>query len=192
MLLRSKLSFFIEQVLMAGMLRISIVRLIIRVLPSLSLRSKRLALDVVVTHLPLGRALWSININLTQLPFYSHSIRNSTSPSRILIKLLIVVVIGDLNLVMVNFQHGMDHSISAIIVNLSQVNQHTWFWKMKMVRMLLLGSIKVSLMLLRSSASKWSSRQHETSKIKKMKQTSLTAIETSHAHALQRKKNNYW
>ena len=84
MLLRSKLSFFIEQVLMAGMLRISIVRLIIRVLPSLSLRSKRLALDVVVTHLPLGKALIG-NINLTLLPFYSHSIRNSTSPSRIII-----------------------------------------------------------------------------------------------------------
>ena len=123
MLLRSKLSFFIELVFMAGLVRIFIERLIIRVLPSLSLRSKRLALDVVVTHLPLGINL--INVNLTQLPFYSHSIRNSTSPSRILIKLLIVIVIGDLHLVMVIFQHIMDHSISAIIVILTHVIQHT-------------------------------------------------------------------
>ena len=106
----------------------------------------------------LGKHRGSVYISLTQLHSYSLSTTRSISQSRIMIRLFIVEVITDLDLVMMKiFQHIMSLSIAATIVVLTQRSQHILLKMMEMGRMALLGSMEVTSMLLRSSASRWSS-----------------------------------
>jgi hypothetical protein len=88
---KSKLNYYIEEVFMAGSMLTFMGKLIIKVLLSHFSRSKRPDIDVEVSRLSLG-----IHLVLTKkilLLSFSLSRTSSTSLSRILITLFVVVVI---------------------------------------------------------------------------------------------------
>ena len=101
---KSKLNYYTEEVFMAGNMLTFMARLIIKVQLSHFSRSKRQDIDVEVSHLSLGIHL--IHTKKILLLSFSLSRTSSTSLSRILITLFVVIVVTDLNLVVVMiFQH---------------------------------------------------------------------------------------
>jgi hypothetical protein len=121
---KSKLNYYTEEVFMAGNMLTFMARLIIKVQLSHFSRSKRPDIDVEVSRLSLGIHL--IHSKKILMLSFSLSRTSSTSLSRILMTLFIVIVDTDLHLVvMLIFQQRMSLSIAAIIVVLSQRRKHT-------------------------------------------------------------------